>query len=166
MHRHPSDRSVLCSPCARSPSSGTVYFLSSLPRSVSRQLMPPSLEKSTRDMPSSPSTRRRGIVSDEVRFRSSGPLLADSVAKDPKCLATNFSQRDETSDNRRSMCPHPLSTATPSKFTAPAFAYSESMRPNPISFAMTRVVTNTAAGRKHRMHCSTSLIVAPSNASR
>jgi hypothetical protein len=50
--------------------------------------------------------------------------------------------------------------------TAPAFAYSESMRPNPISFATTRTATNTAAGKKHRMRCSTSLLVAPSNASK
>ena len=59
-----------------------------------------------------------------------------------------------------------VSTATPSKFTAPAFAYSESMRPNPISFATTRTAAQTAAGRKHRMRCSTSLTVARSNASR
>src|SRR5216683_6092134 len=45
-----------------------------------------------------------GNLSDEVRFRSSGPLLADSVAKVPKCAATNFPLKDETSDNRRSMC--------------------------------------------------------------
>jgi hypothetical protein len=32
-------------------------------------------------------------------------LSGDSVAKVPKCLAPNFSQKDETSDNRRSMCP-------------------------------------------------------------
>jgi len=31
--------------------------------------------------------------------------MADNVAKVPKCLATNLSQKDETSDDRRSMCP-------------------------------------------------------------
>jgi hypothetical protein len=33
------------------------------------------------------------------------PKNADSVAKVPKCLATNLSQKDETTDDRRSMCP-------------------------------------------------------------
>ena len=33
------------------------------------------------------------------------PSVADSVAKVPKCLATNFPLKDETSDNRRSMFP-------------------------------------------------------------
>jgi hypothetical protein len=32
-------------------------------------------------------------------------LLEDSVAKLPKCRATNFPRKDETSDNRRSMQP-------------------------------------------------------------
>jgi hypothetical protein len=47
--------------------------------------------------------RRRGIVSDEVRFRSSGPLLADIVAKVPKGAAANFPPKNETSDDRRSI---------------------------------------------------------------
>src|SRR6266403_4629595 len=34
-----------------------------------------------------------------------GPKSADSVAKGPKCLATRFSRKDETTDNRRSMYP-------------------------------------------------------------
>ena len=32
------------------------------------------------------------------------PFRADSVAKVPKCAATNFPPKDETNDNRRSMC--------------------------------------------------------------
>src|SRR5258708_30958336 len=34
-----------------------------------------------------------------------GPVRVDSVAKVPKCSATNFPRKDETSDNRRSVCP-------------------------------------------------------------
>jgi hypothetical protein len=33
------------------------------------------------------------------------PFCADSVAKVPKCLATDFPLKDETRGNRRSMCP-------------------------------------------------------------
>jgi hypothetical protein len=33
------------------------------------------------------------------------PKSADTVAKVSKCLATNFSQKEQTSDNRRSMQP-------------------------------------------------------------
>jgi hypothetical protein len=34
-----------------------------------------------------------------------GPKSADSVAKLPRCRATNFPREDETGDNRRSMQP-------------------------------------------------------------
>ena len=50
-HRHPSARSVLCNPCAAIVRS--CIFPSSLPGSESCQLKAPSLEKSTRDTPSS-----------------------------------------------------------------------------------------------------------------
>src|SRR6266851_371434 len=126
MHRHPSARSVLCSPCARPPSSGTVYSfvlaaLGFAPTHVSvagevdsrNALIATGGDAAPRVSECRPeideaielcsflvwrlsylpillppertllceSTRRRGIVSDEVHFWWSGPLLADTVEK-------------------------------------------------------------------------------------
>jgi hypothetical protein len=70
---------------------------------------PPKLRRTARDsragdFGTSAAALTRGARLRRLRAREH-PLLADSVAKVPKCLATNFSQKDETIDDRRSMYP-------------------------------------------------------------
>jgi hypothetical protein len=49
-------------------------------------------------LPTAPHTRKA-----DIRPNGVGQLSAESVAKLPKCRATNFPRKDETSDDRRSM---------------------------------------------------------------
>src|SRR6266849_6634073 len=151
MHRHPSARSVLCSPCARPPSSGAVYSfvlaaLGFAPTLVSvagevdsrNALIATGGDAAPRVSECRPeideaielcsflvwrlsylqillppertllceSTRRRGIVSDEVRFWWSGPLLADTVEKVLSGLRTKFFSPAGAPHARRREGPH------------------------------------------------------------